>query len=174
MPVTPFHGGVGLIAKGLLGRRFSFATFCVTHVVIDCETGYYLLRGEWPVHRFFHSFVGATLVCSAVVLACRSIAGRLPISGRAGANPLGWIRADFAALASRRAAVLTGAAGVLGHVVPDGIMHSDIRPFAPVSAGNPLFGVLSLSALHLSLIASAFVGAVLLILRANWRDRKRT
>ena len=24
MPVTPFHGGIGLACKGLLGRRFSF------------------------------------------------------------------------------------------------------------------------------------------------------
>jgi hypothetical protein len=84
MPVTPFHGGVGLLGKGLAGPRFSFVAFCATQVAIDCESGYHLLRGEWPVHRFFHTIDGATLMCGAVVLA----------RGGGGARPPGPVRVD--------------------------------------------------------------------------------
>ena len=62
MPFTPFHFGPGLFGKGIVPRRFSWMAFIVSQVIIDCETLYYLLQRTYPIHRFFHTFVGATLV----------------------------------------------------------------------------------------------------------------
>jgi len=73
MPFTPFHFGPGAAIKAVLGRRFSFAVFCFAQVATDCETGYYLLKGEYPWHRFCHTFLGATLVGAFSVLVGRPI-----------------------------------------------------------------------------------------------------
>jgi membrane-bound metal-dependent hydrolase YbcI (DUF457 family) len=41
---------------------------------------------------------------------------------------------------------------MLGHVIPDAIMHSDVRPLAPFSDENPFLGAVSLGSLHLALV----------------------
>src|SRR4030095_14050528 len=58
LPVTPFHFGPGLALKGVAAPVFSWSAFAAAQVVIDCETIYYMVRGEYPVHRFLHSFLG--------------------------------------------------------------------------------------------------------------------
>jgi hypothetical protein len=69
MPFTPFHFGPGALAKVLLPRHFSLVAFLATQVVIDCETLYYMVRREFPLHRVAHSYVGATAVGIAMGLA---------------------------------------------------------------------------------------------------------
>ncbi len=171
MPVTPFHGGVGLLAKGVLGHRVSLTVFCVSQVVIDCESGYHLLRAEWPVHRFLHTFAGATAACSAVGLVGVLVGRRLSRASNDEASLLGWVRADVATLASCRAAVFTVVISVLGHVVPDAIMHPDVRPFAPIFDGNPFHEWVSLAALHWSLVVAGAVGAALVLRQLLRRTR---
>jgi hypothetical protein len=55
--------------------------------------------------------------------------------------------------------------GALSHPVLDGIMHSDIEPFQPWTAANPLHGVVGLAALHLGCLIAGVVGLVLLLAR---------
>jgi hypothetical protein len=167
MPVTPFHGGVGLLAKGCLGQRFSLISFCATQVAIDCESGYHLLRNEWPFHRFLHTLPGATLACAAVALVFLFIGARVDRGLSTSRTLMGMLREDLAAAASGSAAIMTTVIGVLGHLIPDGIMHSDVRPFAPLSDANPLYSLVSLSALHWSLVATGILGALLLARRTN-------
>jgi hypothetical protein len=71
MPVTPFHGGVGLLAKGIARGRISFVAFCAAQVLIDLESGYFLLTDDWPFHRFLHTLIGAAAACGAAVWLCR-------------------------------------------------------------------------------------------------------
>jgi hypothetical protein len=172
MPVTPFHGGAGLLAKGLLGHRFSFTAFCAAQVAIDCESGYHLLRAEWPVHRFLHTFVGATVICSAVVLAASFLGRSLSRKSGDATSSIGWVNADLQVLSSLGAAVSTVVIAVLGHVVPDAIMHPDVRPFAPISDGNPLHERISSPALHDALVVAGALGA-LLIVRHLLREGRR-
>jgi hypothetical protein len=167
MPVTPFHGGFGLLAKGCLGLRFSLISFCATQVVIDCESGYYLLRGEWPVHRLLHTIPGATLACTAVALAFYFVGARIDRRPTSTLTVMSLLRADLAAASSRSTAVMTIVGGVLGHLVPDGIMHSDVRPFAPLTDANPLYAIVSLATLHWSLIVMGIIGATLLVRNAR-------
>jgi hypothetical protein len=59
MPFTPFHFGAGATLHAASPWRISFLAFCGPNVLIDVEPLYYMLRGKWPIHRFFHTFVGA-------------------------------------------------------------------------------------------------------------------
>ncbi|MGD9905250.1 MAG: hypothetical protein AB7U83_17420 [Vicinamibacterales bacterium] len=162
MPVTPFHGGLGLLAKGIGPGRFSFVLFACTQVAIDMESGYYLLREEWPVHRLLHTLPGALVVSMAVALLMRRPVERV----------LSWLVAGRPDLAidpqvTHGATLTTGVLGAVCHVVPDGIMHSDVRPFAPFTDANPWSDLIALGPLHVALVVCGVVGVGLLALRGR-------
>jgi hypothetical protein len=161
MPVTPFHGGIGLLLKGALGRRFSFLLFCCTQVVIDLESGYHLLRGDWPVHRFLHTLVGASLASLVAVFASRRPVAAFGRWIDKYPDRPAWV--DSRSPITWRVALVTAFAGVLAHVIPDAIMHSDVEPFAPASALNPLLGLVSLPVLHAGLVVIGVLGLVMMI-----------
>jgi len=73
MPFTPLHFGPGAAIKAAIPTHFSFTVFCYAQVVTDLEPGYFLLRGEYPVHRFFHTYLGATLVGAFCTLTGRPL-----------------------------------------------------------------------------------------------------
>ena len=68
MPFTPFHVGPGAAIKAIMPRHFSFTVFCFAQIVTDIETAFYLLRGEYPLHRIFHTYLGATVVAMDALL----------------------------------------------------------------------------------------------------------
>jgi len=78
------------------------------------------------------------------------------------------MRADVAAATLFAPALVTIIAGVLGHVVPDSIMHEDVRQFAPLSGDNPMYGLLSLPALHGALVVAGIAGVALVL----WRGQR--
>jgi len=120
--------------------------------VIDVEPLVFILRQDPPLHRFFHTIVGALVVAVASTalilslrwLVCRRYADqqrRWPSSG----------------------AVAMGALlGTLSHVALDSLMHRDLRPFAPWSEANPLLGLVSHDALHLGCLVSGALGAAVI------------
>ena len=171
MPITPFHGGIGLAFKGPLARNFSFTIFTVTQVAIDLESGYFLFTGQQPVHRFFHTFIGASIACFAVALLLRPFCEAFL---RRCARELGderppWLELD--ARISHRAAFLSATVGMLGHVIPDAIMHADSRHFAPFSLANPFLNLLSLGDLHIGLTALGAFGFGWMLLAAKAERR---
>lgn len=140
MPITPFHFGPGAALHALAPCHVSFLAFCAANVAIDVESLYNLLQGRHPVHAFFHTYLGATLVALALVALFRLLR-------RAGVTPL-------PGLTQRRVAI--GAAlGAWTHVLLDSVMHHDIRPLMPASAANALQGIVGLGTLHLACVASA-------------------
>ncbi|PAP77649.1 hypothetical protein [Rubrivirga marina] len=153
MPVTPFHFGPGLLLKGLAPSRVSLAAFVLANVVIDAESVVNLLAGRSPVHATFHTLAGAT------------------IAGAACGALVAWVgRRRGAASAEWRAgpALVGGVLGGLGQTGLDAIMHSDLRPFLPVSAANPLLGAVDLDLLHLACVVTGVVGLAVLGMR-QWR-----
>lgn len=159
MPITPFHLGPGALVS--VGTGASFTAFLVANVVIDVESAYHLLTDRYPVHTFLHTFVGATIVAIATTLV-------LCVVER-------WIRAHrpfvkgqptTRRLETSYVAIGGGAfAGAWSHVVLDGIMHADSRPFAPWSDANPLLRVIGLVPLHLACVGCAVIAMVV----AFWR-----
>lgn len=157
MPITPFHFGPGAAIHAVAPKHVSFLAFCTANVLIDIEPLYYMLTHQERLHRFFHTYLGASLVALAtfaLFLACRRFASRFWLP-----NPFKWQSLSLIAVA------VGAAAGTYSHIVLDSVMHSDITPFAPFSDANPLLRVISLSALHWVCLGSGVVALLILGVR---------
>jgi hypothetical protein len=163
MPATPFHLGPGLLIKAAAPRSFSLAAYSVAQVVIDIESGYYLLKNDYPVHRQAHTF----LLGGLIGLVCGLIVSRI---GRAWAKPRDAVPE---ALAVEYRLLIAGYSGFFGgvfHSLLDAIMHADMRPLRPFSDANPLLGLVSIQVLYLFCIVTGILGAALLL---AWERRRR-
>lgn len=164
MPATPFHLGPGLLIKAAAPRQFSMAAYSLAQIVIDIESGFYLLRGEYPVHRQAHTF----LLGGLIGLLCGLIVSRI---GRWWARPRDAVPEVLAAEIRMPIAAMSGLFGGIFHSVLDGIMHSDIRPFRPFTDANPLYELVSLRVLYLFCIITGLLGGVLIL--AQERRQRR-
>jgi hypothetical protein len=159
MPFTPFHFGPGAAIKAAIPRHFSFTVFCFSQVVTDCETAYYMVQGLYPLHRFFHTYLGATFVGAFSLLVGR------PVCQLALRIWAAWPSAPFSQFFPRatvipfRSAAIGAFIGTYSHVLLDSIMHSDTRPFMPFSAANPFYGTIGWFAIHAGCIVLGLFGA---------------
>ncbi|WP_424195761.1 hypothetical protein ACMYR3_06775 [Ampullimonas aquatilis] len=157
MPITPFHFGPGAVIHALAPRQVSFLAFCASNVLIDVEPLYYMLTHQYPLHRFFHTLIGASLIVMATIT--------LFVGARAFAQRF-WLPNLFKWQELGVAAVTIGAIfGSYSHIVFDSFMHADITPLAPFSDANPLLSLVSLNTLHWGCLGAGFVGVVLLFIR---------
>jgi len=137
--------------------------FCAANVLTDLESLYFLVTGQFPLHRFLHTYVGATVTLCVTVAgfaATCSVSRRVHLP-----NLFGWKR-----LAYRQVAVGAGL-GSYSHIVLDSVMHSDIRPLAPFGESNSLLAAISISSLHLGCVLAGGLGLVLLALRRGFRRK---
>jgi len=186
MPVTAFHLGPALVAKGLTRNHFSIGTFALVQVVIDTEAIYNIVLGRWPVHTTLHTMLGATVVAvvaalcrrplswvNAAILRWRARATEAPSEATAQPARRSWL--PHAAIDAELGPVTwTGAAvgaalGVLLHVPIDAMMHPDVKPFAPWTDANPFFIPGSFEWLHVACLAAGVLGLGLWV----WRVRRR-
>jgi hypothetical protein len=162
MPFTPFHFGVGAGLHSAAPRHVSFLAFCAANVVVDFETLYYLTTGQFPYHRFFHSFAGMSFVIAATIglfAAALWLATKVELP-----NLFGWQQLTMMPIS-----VGAGLGGYT-HVVLDSIMHSEIRPFAPFDDSNPFFGIVRLDVLHWACMAAGVAGLAVLGIRELMKE----
>ena len=139
---------------------FSFTIFVFSQVLIDLEVAFFMLNGDWPLHRFFHTYLGATIIAAASFIVGRPLCGLC----------LAWFRrslkltkaglATAVRLINPCAALTAAIVGSYSHIALDSIMHSDIRPLAPFSDENSLFHTVTVAELHLYCLLAGIVGAV--------------
>lgn len=160
MPFTPLHLGPGAAFKALGRDHFSFMVFGGTQVLMDVEPLIRIIRGDAVLHGPSHTLAGA-----AVIAVVAGWIGR-PISMLA----LGWLnfrRTPFPWHASFCGALV----GALSHLILDGLMHADMRPFWPVVSANPLLSAVTVDRLHGICLALAAIGILgLAIPRLRGRD----
>ena len=169
MPLTPYHFGPGVLIKSAIPDRFSLTAFALTEVAVDVEVAYYLTQTEGPLHRHFHTLLGASTLAAIIgvsLFAVRGVAHRT-ISALApnGSGPSG------CAAELSNTGIATGVAvGAVLAVGLDAVMHSDVHPFWPVTVANPFLGLLDLGLLHGLCVVSGFLGLGIMMVRSTLRD----
>ena len=154
MPFTPFHFGPGVAFHAASPKRVSFLAFCATNVFVDFEPLYYMVTDQFPLHRFFHTYIGVSIVVVFTIAFYVRIRKYSFIP-----DLLSWRTLSLGQ-------VITGAAlGGYTHIMLDSIMHSDLRPFAPFCDSNSLLNVVSLDSLHWSCVVVGIFGVIVLAAR---------
>jgi len=129
VPFTPFHLGPALAIGLPLRRHLHAPTFILANLVVDVEPLMALLAGRGPLHGFFHTLLGATVlafILAAMMVMLKELLGDLFRALRLEEGRL------------RPTAYLAAAlSGTWIHVLLDATMYPDVRPFWP-SAYNPL------------------------------------
>lgn len=165
MPFTPFHMGVGLVAKATSDARFSLTSFALAQIAMDIEPGIRMLHGEAVLHGFSHTLGGALLVAAIVGIVSPWIVR--PLVARWNAEAAHY-RKDWLMLPQppSQSAVAVGAFfGTFSHVLLDALIHADMQPFAPFTQTNPLLGWMGHDAVYLGCAVAIFVGALVWLLR---------
>ena len=157
MPVTPLHFGPGGAMYALAPRHISLLAFCTANVLIDLEPLYYMQFDQGSLHRFFHTYIGATVIAAATVLMFMSALKLATWTSLP--NPFQW-------QALKPFQVITGAViGSYSHIVLDSVMHADIRPWSPFSEANGLYRIISLDLLHSFCVWSGVAALVVIMAR---------
>jgi membrane-bound metal-dependent hydrolase YbcI (DUF457 family) len=130
MPFTPYHLGSGLFFGLVLLGFIDFPTFLIANVIVDMEPFLVLFFDlNYPLHGFFHSFLGGTLVAVPLGLVMFKIRDKLtPVLAFFQINQ----KVSFKKI------VLASFSGIYLHILLDSSLYSDIQPFYP-SGYNPFF-----------------------------------
>lgn len=169
MPFTPIHMGAGMVAKAAAPRHFSLVVFGLTQVALDLEVLWNLLRWDPPLHRFCHTWLGATLLAVALTVAGKPaseaikrlwnrVAARCRDANLSVSVPTTWTAATMGAFF-----------GAWSHLLLDSLYHPDIEPLMPWSEANPLRGRLNPGTVDLGCVVLGLVGLAWFL----WTERGR-
>jgi membrane-bound metal-dependent hydrolase YbcI (DUF457 family) len=165
MPVTPFHFGAGLAAKAAAPQRFGLLAFCAANAIMDVEPLYYALTRQDPLHRFFHTLLGALIAALLTIFLfwiLKTVLQWLHLSRfvvKAEISPPGvWLGAM---------------SGAISHVLLDSVVHADVQPFAPLTRSNPFLGWFSIFEVQNFLTLLALAGIAGIILRSVLHRSKK-
>jgi len=167
MPFTPYHPGPGLFVGLLFLGFIDFPTFLVASVIVDVEPLLVLAFNlNYPLHGFFHSFLGGTLVVVPLALAMYKIRGKF--------SPLlSFFRLEQTV--SLKKVLVAALSGIYIHILLDSRGYTEIQPFYPATY-NPLLATgVSAGLDSYILCISSFVGAaVIYIIRLVlvWRKTR--
>ncbi len=167
MPFTPFHLGPGLFLGLLLLRFIDFPTFLIANVIVDVEPFLVLMFDlDYPLHGFFHSFLGGTVVALFLALVMNRI--------RETVSPLLTLF-RLEQRSSLKSILYASMSGVYLHILLDARMHWDIRPLYPLEA-NPFLIQTALPGLWESMFCVwCFFGAAIVYvikLFLIWRKKR--
>ena len=153
MPFTPYHFGPGLFLGLLFLSFIDFPTFLVASVIVDTEPFLVLMFNlEYPLHGFFHSLLGGTIVAIPLALMMYKIRKKI--------SPLlSFFRLEQEI--SFRRVLVASLSGIYIHILLDSRMYTDIQPFYP-SSFNPLLNTGILAGLDSYIICIfSFFGAII-------------
>ena len=154
MPLTPFHFGPALLFGLLFFSCLDLPTFIVANAILDLEPLAALVLGlEYPLHGFFHSFVGASIIALALAPAMMKLAPTMQKSMKALR-----LEQEF----SWKSVLLASFSGVYLHILLDAPLYGDIRPFWPYSE-NPLAGAWNTNTIQIACILLFAFGAAVYI-----------
>jgi hypothetical protein len=158
MPFTPFHFGPASVVKAIAPGYFSLSAFVLVQVAIDVESLYNMINGRWPIHSYFHSYLGSTAVALLVTVFCAVIGSYLLATWNRFHGRDENSRLNFGNKISWTSAASGSFVGAYSHVFLDSITHSDIQPLWPFSSANHLHQLVSLPVLHIICALLGLIG----------------
>ena len=151
MPLTPFHLGPALFAGMVFFRFVNLPSFLAANVIVDLEPFFVLLFGlDYPLHGFFHSLAGGSLVALALFFVMVRV--NEPVQKVMGYFGL---RQDT----DVRSIGIGCFSGVYFHILLDCFLYTDIKPFFP-SGFNPVYGWFSGYEVYLFCVVSLVLGVL--------------
>jgi len=154
MPFTPYHLGPGLMIGLLFLNFIDFPTFLIASIIVDIEPFIILFFNlDYPLHGFFHSFLGGTIVALLLTVVMSKI--------RRYFSPL----MSFFKLeqdVSFKKILVASLSGIYIHILLDSPIYTDIQPFFPL-AFNPFYRSTSMPGLLETMICVlCFMGALII------------
>ena len=140
MPFTPFHWGPNSVLGVALTKIFDLPTLLVACVIVDLEPLSVMAFGwHYPLHGFFHSFMGATLagLGTAALMVPLQPYLRIFTTPLRLAQDSSWLKILWTSLF-----------GVFSHVLLDAPLYRDIQPFYPL-AKNPFYRLFEFETIYL-------------------------
>lgn len=154
MPFTPFHLGPALLIGLLLFSYVDFASIMISSVIVDVEPlSILVFRLQMPLHGFFHTYLGGTILAIFTAVAIYLLRG--------------WLNKILARFriqqnSSFRRILYTSLFGVYFHIFLDSFLYGEMNPFYPLT-GNPFLRAISSVAVYEFCTVSFIVGFILYI-----------
>lgn len=156
MPFTPYHLGPAALIGLLFFSIFDFPALLVASVVIDIEPlGVLVFDLDYPMHGFFHSFLGGALVAGLTSIVMYSLRKDIRTLMRSSK-----LEQD----SSFQKIFRTSLFGVYFHILLDSPLYGDMKPFNPFG-GNPFYGLFSSGQIYLFSGISFFVAILVYLVR---------
>jgi len=166
LPFTPFHLGPALFFGIPLRGYIHAPTFIIANVILDIEPLIVLLlRLQYPLHGYLHTFVAAIGIGIAFGLIMFLLEKPLhPLYKKLLLEPqVTFKKSQF---------IIAGVLGTMFHVLLDAPLYWDIQPFYPLAA-NPLYDLASSSQIYLISAWMGVFGIIFyLLLLGVWTYKK--
>lgn len=139
MPFTPFHLGPGFALGMIFKRRINIPAILLASIIIDVRSIYSFFIGNFQLHGFFHTFVGATILGLLVIALVYFL--RTPLSK---ISKISKIEQDY----SLKSITAGAFVGVWVHIILDAFLYPEMNPFLPIDGNTLLLGILSSSTVY--------------------------
>jgi hypothetical protein len=164
MPFTAFHLGPALLIGVILFPVFDLAALLICSVIVDLEPFYVLLFAQGlPLHGFFHTFIGGTIVgiiVSFILWAARGFVQEILMIFKV-EQKSSFVKILYTSLFS-----------VNFHILLDSIFHADLHPFYPLIF-NPFYGLISQEIINQICTVCMIIGLTIYVHRFIMRGMKK-
>ena len=154
MPFTPYHLGPGLMIGLLFLNFIDFPTFLIASIIVDIEPFIVLFFNlDYPLHGFFHSFLGGTIIAILLTVVMSKIR-------RYFSSLMSFFKLEQDV--SFNKILVASLLGIYIHILLDSPIYTDIQPFFPLTF-NPLYRNSSLlGSLETMICVWCFIGALII------------
>ena len=165
MPFTPYHIVAGTSVKSVFPKYFSFSTFTLTNVLIDCEALYYYFTVGVLSHKFFHTIFGVSIVA----IICATLGKPVCEFGLRIWNKtlkmenIKWFKTEIKI--NNFSSWIGAITGALSQLILDSIMHKDMTPLFPFSNQNIFLRIISVEKLHYICLGLFVIAVVIYLLK---------
>jgi hypothetical protein len=164
VPFTAFHLGPALLIGVVLFPLFDLAALLICSVIVDLEPFYVILFAQGlPLHGFFHTFMGGTIVAivvSFILWVVRGLVQEILMVFKI-EQKSSFIRILYTSLFS-----------VNFHILLDSIFHADLQPFYPLIF-NPFYGLISQDIINQICTVCMILGLTIYVHRFIVRGMKK-